>query len=142
MWPRLLKTIGRYDLIGDERYEDSQGRREREKEVVQIVEEWTTKHTKYEVMNILGEAGVVVGACLDAKDIHSDPHLLERGMIVTYKHPERGTFTMPGSPIELSESPNEVTAPPLLGQHTREVLKEVLDYSDEQVHALEKEAII
>jgi formyl-CoA transferase len=63
-------------------------------------------------------------------------------MIVTYKHPDRGTFTAPGSPIKLSDSPTEVTAPPLLGQHTREVLKEVLDYSDEQVDTLEREDIV
>ena len=142
MWPRLLKVVGREDLIGDERYENGEARRERLDDVNQIIEEWTRQHTKYEVMNILGEAGLIVGACLNAKDIHSDPHLLERGMIVTYKHPDRGTFTMPGSPIKLSDSSNEVTAPPLLGQHTREVLKEVLNYSDEQVNALEEDAIV
>ncbi len=142
MWPRLLKVIGREDLIGDERYENGDARREHVNEVNEIIEEWTIKCTKHDVMKILGEAGLVVGACLNAKDIHSDPHLLERGMIVTYKHPDRGTFTAPGSPIKLSDSPTEVTAPPLLGQHTREVLKEVLEYSDEQVDTLEREDIV
>ncbi|MFQ5934591.1 MAG: CaiB/BaiF CoA transferase family protein, partial [Dehalococcoidia bacterium] len=142
IWSKLLKVIGREDLMGDERYATGELRFQRKDEVDKIVEDWTSKHTKYEAMTILGKAGVVAGATLNARDIHSDPHLLERGMIVSVDHPQRGKFAMPGSPIKLSESPTHVTAAPLLGQHTAEVLNELLGYSEEQVEALEREGVV
>ncbi|MEE9248809.1 MAG: CoA transferase [Dehalococcoidia bacterium] len=142
MWDKLLKTIGREDLIGDVRYATSQARRDRRDEVDQLVEDWTQKYTKYEVMDILGKAGVTVGACLNAKDIHSDPHLLERGMIVTIDHPHLGDFTLPGSPIQMSDSPLTISAAPLLGHHTSQVLGDLLGYSEDTVKALEAEGVV
>ena len=106
------------------------------------MEEWTQKYTKYEVMDILGKAGVTVGACLNARDIHSDPQLLERGMIVTIDHPHLGDFTLPGSPIQMSNSPLTVTAAPLLGQHTSQVLGDLLGYTEDTVKGLEAEGVV
>ena len=142
MWDKLLTTIGRDELIGDERYSTSEARGERREEVNQIVEDWTQKYTKHEVMDILGKAGVTVGACLNAKDIHSDPHLLERGMIVTIDHPAIGEFTLPGSPIQMSDSQLTVTAAPLLGQHTSQVLGDLLGYSEKDIKALESGGVV
>ena len=141
-WPDLLKAMGREDLVGDERYATAEARNQRKEEVEGMVKKWAMQHTKHEVFRTLGDVGVVVGATFNAKDIHSDPHLLEREMIVSYEHPQRGNWTMPGSPIKLSDSLTKVTTPPLLGQHTYEVLKEVLGYSEEQVKDLEREGVV
>ena len=141
-WNKLLKVIGRDDLIGDERYATGDLRFQRKEEVNKMVEDWTMQHTKYEVMNILAEKGVVTGAVLTAKDLFSDPHIRERGMIATMEHPQRGEWRMIGNPINLSDSPTEYVAAPLLGQHTKQVLGEVLGFSEEQVDALEKEGVV
>ncbi len=141
-WNRLLEVMGREDLKGDERYATGELRFQRREEVDGIVEEWTMKHTKYEVMNTLAQAGVVAGACLNAKDLFSDPHLIERGMIATVDHPQRGEWTIFGSPIKMSDSPTQVTAAPLLGQHTGEVLADLLGYSEEQVDSLRQEGVV
>ena len=90
MWPALLKVMGREDLIGDPRYSTPQARKENGMEVNMIVEEWTTQHTKYEVMEKIGGAGIPCGAMLNAEDIHTDKHLIERGMIVDMDHPPAG----------------------------------------------------
>ena len=141
-WEIILETIGRQDLIGDERYSDSRKRWDHNDEVTEMIENWTTRHTKYEVMNILGSAGAIVGACLNPKDIHTDPHLMERGMIVDVDHPKLGKFRTLGSPIQMSDSPTTVTAAPLLGQHTSEVLNEVLGYDEAKVGELAGQGVV
>ena len=141
-WENLLKVMGREDLIGDERYATGDERYQRKDEVDALVEEWTSQHTKYEVMNLLGPRGVLAGAVLNDKDLFSDPHMEAREMIGTMDHPQRGEFKMFASPIKLSDSPNEITAAPLLGQHTEEVLRDLLGYSDEQIQALQDEGVV
>ena len=93
-------------------------------------------------MSILGEAGVPCSACFNADDIYNDPHLKERGMIVSYDHPERGHFTMPGCPVQLEDSPVEVTAPPLLGQHTESVLGELLGFTEAETSRLREASVL
>jgi len=142
LWTTLLKIMGREDLIDDPRYSTNEARLRHKAEVTGIIEGWTMRHTKHEVMRLLGEAGIPCGACLNAEDIHSDPHLLEREMIVTVEHPQRGNFTFPGSPIKMSDSPPEVKASPLLGQHTDEVLKKVLGYDGDRIQRLREAGVV
>ena len=90
MWHPLLTAIGRADLIGDPRYETGEARWQRKDEVDALVEAWTSKRTKHEVMKILAGAGVPCGACLDTGEVLNDPHLRARDMIVEVEHPVRG----------------------------------------------------
>ena len=142
MWFALLTAIGRDDLIEDPVYSNPSGHPEATEKINDIIEAWTMGRDKFEVMRILGEAGVPCSACFNASDIYSDPHLKERGMIVSYDHPERGRFTMPGCPVQLEDSPVEVTAPPLLGQHTDRVLGEILGYTKEETSRLRAAKIV
>ncbi len=107
-----------------------------------MINEWTGRHTKHEVMRILGEAGVPCGAVLDSVELLNDPHLKQRGMIVTIKHPVRGDFTMPGCPVRLEDSPVEVKSAPLLGQHNADVYGELLGLGAGQLEDLKREGII
>jgi len=77
-------------------------------------------------MTTLAKAGVPCGAVLDTGEVLDDPHLNAREAIVTIDHPTRGRFRVPACPIRLSASKPVTTPPPLAGQHTEEVLAEVL----------------
>jgi formyl-CoA transferase len=97
---------------------------------------------KREVMQLMGEAGVPCGAVLDSVELLNDPHMKERGMIVTVDHLVRGKFTMPGCPIKLEHSPAEVKAAPLLGQHNGEVYGDMLGLSTSDLDQLKQEGIV
>ena len=140
-WHPLLEAMGRDDLVGDARYETPEARWERRLEVDALVEAWTSTRTKHDVMRVLAGAGVPCGACQDTGEILTDPHLLARDMVVEVKHPVRGSYLTPGNPVKLSSSPTTITAAPLLGQHTEEVLAS-LGYDAATIERLRAERAI
>ena len=142
MWDAMAIMMGREELVEDEEWTNPVWRSEHKAEVDALVESWTMQMSKHEVMKLLGEAGIPCGAVLDAEDIHSDPHLLERGMITMMDHPIRGKFLLPGFPVQMESSPVEMEHAPLLGEHSAEVLRDVLGMSDEQIGELADQAVI
>ena len=132
-WAPLMKLIGRQELVEDPDYATPEARVNRLDEVFAIVEEWTQTHDKFEVTRLLNEIDVPCGPILDMKDLIEDDSMAERGVVVEVDHPERGTFKTVGCPIRLSDSPVEVTTPPLLGEHTEEILKQIVGFADSEI---------
>ncbi len=141
-WDRLLKVIGREDVLDDPRFATPQSRCDHIGEVDEIVAPWVAKRDKREVMETLGRAGVPAGAVFDTKELSEDPSMREREIFVTVQHPRRGAFTMPGWPVKMSASHVTVTAAPLLGADNEEVYGAWLDYTPEQVAAMKAERAI
>ena len=138
----LFRAIGREDLADDPRWSDRAFRHQHAAEFDGALEAWTMQHTKQEAMRILGEAGVPAGACLNATDLHQDPHLIHRKMVVEMDHPARGKVAMLGCPIKLSDSPVDMEPSPLLGQHTSDLFVEWLGYSDARLAELRQEGVV
>jgi formyl-CoA transferase len=85
---------------------------------------------------------VPCGAVLDTGEILDDPHLNARGQIHTIDHASRGRLRLPGCPVRLSASEAPTTPPPLAGEHTDEVLAEVLDLAPADIAALRARGVV
>ena len=107
-----------------------------------IMSDWTKQRTKFEAMKILGDAGVPCGACQDTGEVLADPHLRARDMILDIDYPTRGTYQTVGSPLKLSDSPVEVTRPPLLGEHSVDLLAELCGVGAEEAKALKAKGVV
>ncbi len=142
MWESLLKAIDRADLIDDPRFTDQHTRNKHFDEVYTIIKTWTEKRAKFEAMEILGRAGVPCGAVLDTGDILANEHLRTRGMITTVEHPTRGSFTMPGCAVQMSDSPTAIKPAPLLGQHNEEIYGTLLGFTRVDLARLKEDGII
>jgi formyl-CoA transferase len=84
-------------------------------------------------MEILNKVDIPCGPILSMKEISEDKSLYATGTLVEVDHPTRGKYITVGNPIKLSESPSDVERSPLLGEHTDEILRDVLKFSDNQI---------
>ncbi|MDP6064175.1 MAG: CoA transferase [SAR202 cluster bacterium] len=141
-WDSLLAIIGRAELIGDTRYSTREARAQNSDEIETFLTEWTSRHTKYEVMEALNEVGIPCGAVLDTREVLEDPHLRAREMVVEVDDPQRGTYSAIGCPVKLSSNTVTVTPPPLLGQHSGEVLSELLGIGQKELQDLSESGVI
>ncbi len=104
---------------------------------------WTATKTVGEVIEAMNDASIPVAPILQIDQAIEDPQVKERGIIVELDHPTAGKVREPGFPVRLSRSPATIRRPaPLLGQHTEEVLTELLGYSREQVEELRKAGVV
>jgi formyl-CoA transferase len=142
IWPALARIIGRPELADDSAYATPEARIKHLDEVFGVIEQWTMQHTKHEVMHVLMEADVPCGPILSMKDLIEDTALARRGMIAEVEHPQRGTFKTVGCPLVLSDSPVEIAASPLLGEHTADILREVMGCNDAELERLRAEGVI
>ncbi len=141
-WDRLLKLMGREDLLGDPRYATPADRVAREPEVDAIIAAWTRQHTKHEAMTAVGNVGVPAGAVLDTMELQNDPSFEQRGIMQTIHHPQHGDFKMPAWPVRIDGKPPTLVTSPVLGQHTDEVLRSWLGMSAGEVEALRGDGIV
>ena len=135
-WDRLLKLIGREDLIGDARYLTPADRVAREPEVDEIIAAWTRTRSKHEVQRLVGEAGIPAGAVLDTMELQNDVTFEQRGIMQTMKHPVHRDFKMPGWPVRVDGKPATLKSSPVLGAHTETVLGDWLGLSASELGAL------
>ena len=89
--------------------------------------------TKFEVMDICNPLDIPVGPILSMREIAEDEGLRATGTIVEVDHPERGPYLSVGCPIKMSDSDVEVVRSPLLGEHTVEILTDVLGYGGDDL---------
>ncbi len=136
VWQALATRIGGDELAQDPRFVDIKSRRENQTDMWRILGEFASNHTKWELMEVLNELNVPCGPIMSTKDLVNDEHVKLREMVVELPHPQRGEFLNVGCPIKLSDSPVEVERSPLLGEHTDDILVEILGYDKVHINHL------
>lgn len=142
VWKNICDTIGKPEWKEDPDFATPDARLPRLNEVFEAIEAWTMTKTKFEVLEICNPLNIPVGPILSMKELAEEPSLRETGTIVEVDHPERGKYLTVGNPVKLSDSPSEVVRSPLLGEHTDEILKEVVGLSDEDIAAAREDGAI
>jgi formyl-CoA transferase len=142
MWKSMVTVMGRLELGDDPRYADRRDRVQFVDEIDDMIEAWTEKRTKQEVMETLASRGIPCGAILDSNEVLVDPHMRQRGFITELEHPRRGKYPMPGNPVRLSDSPTDVRRAPLLGEHNEEIYGKALGLSREEMDGLRRDGVI
>jgi formyl-CoA transferase len=136
VWQKICDVIGKPEWKESPDYATPPARLSRLNEIFNEIEKWTMTKTKFEVMELCNPHNIPVGPILSMKEISEDLSLRESGTIVEVDHPERGKYLTVGCPIKFSDSAVEVTRSPLLGEHTDEILSDVLDYDADQIAAI------
>src|SRR3979409_1600399 len=135
---RIGPDLGMPGLAADPRFAKIADRRKNQNYRWALVTKFAAQHTKREFMAILNPLDVPCGPIMSTEDLANDEHVRGRDMWVELDHSQRGKWYNAGLPIKLSESPAKIERSPLLGEHTEEVLKEVLGYSDDQIAKLKQ----
>ena len=141
-WDRLLKVVGREELIGDKRYATPADRVAREAEVDEVISAWTRTRNKIDAMHAVGEAGIPAGAVLDTDELNADTSFETRGIMQTMVHPVHRPFKMPAWPVRVDGKPTRVKASPMLGEHTNQVLSDWLGLNEAAVAALKADGAV
>jgi formyl-CoA transferase len=136
VWAPICDLIGKPEWKTDPDYATPPARLPRLRHIFDTVEAWTKTKTKFEVMDICNKHDIPVGPILSMKEIAEEKSLRDTGTVVEVDHPGRGKYLTVGNPIKLSDSPADVRRSPLLGEHTEEILRKVLGYSEKDVAAI------
>jgi formyl-CoA transferase len=140
VWTALAKRVGPEvempDMAADPRLASIAERRKNQDLMWTLINKFAEKYTKRELMKILNELDVPCGPIMSTQDLANDEHVRGREMWVELDHPQRGKWFNVGMPIKLSASPAVIKRSPTLGEHTEEILSQVLGYDEAKIKSL------
>ena len=143
VWQRLCQVMEREDLIDDPRSKDGNARADHTEFLNPIISAWMAGRTRSEADEALNSHGVPVGPVYTASDVFASPQVEARKMLITVDDPQVGEYRFARTVPMLSSAPEAEGRPaPRLGQHTRQILGELLGYDAAELDRLEREKVI
>ena len=142
IWERVCDVINKPEWKTDDRFTHRSLRASNYLEIEEALKKWFSNKTMAEAVDILSENSIPCSPVNNVEQASNDPHLREREMMVEVPDPIAGTMWVTGKSIKFSRTPMVVGATPKVGEHTNEILSEVLGYSNDEIQKLvEKEVI-
>jgi crotonobetainyl-CoA:carnitine CoA-transferase CaiB-like acyl-CoA transferase len=143
LWEKMCRALGREDLARDPRFDSEAHRVSHRETLIPLLNDLFRTRPADEWLARLDQAGVPVGKIKTVAEVCESPHLKARGMVVKLSHPKAGSITMMGVPIRLHETPGAATVPPpLLGEHTDEILTRLLRVPKAKVEKLRAAGVV
>jgi formyl-CoA transferase len=142
VWETICDVIGKPEWKTDPGYAKPPARLPKLKQIFDTIEQWTMTKTKFDAMDILNKYDIPCGPILSMKEIAEEQSLRDTGTVVEVDHPTRGTYLSVGNPIKMSASVSEVKRSPLLGEHTAEILRDVLHFDPARIAEIEASGAI
>ncbi len=133
VWESICDVIGEPTWKTDPEFSTPKARLPKLNQIFSRIEKWTMSKNKFEAMDLLNKYDIPCGPILSMKELAEDQSLRKTGTVVEVDHPKRGKYLSVGNPIKLSDSISKVKRSPLLGEHTDEILKEVLGYNAKEI---------
>lgn len=140
-WEPICRALGKPEWVEDPAYNTPRARQDKIFDIFAFIENWLSDKTKYEAVDILRKFDIPCSPVLSMKEIAADPSLRASGSIVEVDHKVYGKYLTVGSPIKFSDLKPEITAAPLLGEHTDQVLAE-LGYSQDQIKSMHEGKVV
>jgi formyl-CoA transferase len=140
-WPDFCAVIGKPELVTDPRFAKRAARLENRDELFNILQEAFKAETRDEWVRLLQAAGLWATPLCNYEELCSTSHLKDNELLVDMNHPEVGNFSGINTPVAFGEARAIAKRPPLLGEHTREVLAEA-GYGESDVEALYKSGAV
>jgi crotonobetainyl-CoA:carnitine CoA-transferase CaiB-like acyl-CoA transferase len=142
-WEEVCELLGHPELLNDTRYDSPEKRLDKSRELVAIFNKAFLTKTCDEWVRLFAKKDLIISPVNTTKETLNDPQMIENEYIVDFDHPEMGKVKILGFPIHFSQADvNNNFLAPRLGEHTDRVLKEVADYSDEEIARFRKNKII
>ncbi len=143
LWEHFAEALNKKEWLEDPRFESNPKRVENRNILIPLVAQRMSEKTCDEWMKILVDAAVPCGPVNNMERLFSDPQMIHRNMIETVPHPTIGDLKLCGIPIKYSDTPGSIRRPPpLVGEHTEDILRDVLGYRSEKIEELRKNGVI
>jgi benzylsuccinate CoA-transferase BbsF subunit len=142
-WRQLAEALGRPELADDDRFATNAARLQRRQELDRIIGEWAANLDMWELTQQLQERGIPAGPVLRGPDLLDNPHYTDRATFNYVDHPQAGPKWYQGFAWRMSKTPGQVHWPsPTLGQHNRQIYRELLGLTDREIDGLEENGVI
>lgn len=142
MWARFCKAIGHEELINNPEFSSGPKRAQKMEQLMPIITDWMKDKTKDEVTELLMKAGLPCGPVQNSEDIFNCPHLKARDMIIKIPDPVMDEIRIIGSPLKMAETSPNYGPVPQLGEHTTQILSNILGYDEEMIAELRHKNVI
>jgi len=143
MYARFCRLLGLDELIEDARFDTNTRRVANRSQIMPLLEEKMMEKDSRQWLSLFEESGIPCGPILDLAEVFADPNIAARELTFTMEHPHEQLVQQLGFPFKLSATPPRAECrPPLLGEHTDQILKDRLHYDDTSINRCKQDKVV